>query len=115
VFAEPFGRVAAEAMINGIPPLVSDRGGLPETVSEGGRVLPLPGWLRPDGRQAPEADEVRPWFDAICTLWDDEGAYRAASVAARSAAERLYGEQALCRRYLDYLTALRPGVSPFDS
>ena len=32
VFREPFGRVAAEALINGIPPLVSDRGALPETV-----------------------------------------------------------------------------------
>ena len=29
VWAEPFGRVAAEAMINAIPPLVSDRGSLP--------------------------------------------------------------------------------------
>ena len=38
VFAEPFGRVAAEAMINGVPALVSDRGGLPETVAEGGLV-----------------------------------------------------------------------------
>ena len=28
VWDEPFGRVAAEAMINGIPPLVSDRGSL---------------------------------------------------------------------------------------
>lgn len=29
---ESFGRVAAEAMINGIPPVVSNGGGLPDTV-----------------------------------------------------------------------------------
>ena len=42
LFPEPFGRVAAEALINGIPPLVSDRGALPETVAGAGRVLPFP-------------------------------------------------------------------------
>ena len=41
-FAEPFGRVSAEALVNGIPPLVSDRGALPETVGAGGTVIPLP-------------------------------------------------------------------------
>ena len=45
VFREPFGRVAAEALINGIPPLVSDRGALPQTVRGAGRVLPLPSWM----------------------------------------------------------------------
>src|SRR5205814_42728 len=42
---ESFGRVAAEALVNGIPPLVSDRGALPQTVRGAGRVLPLPEWL----------------------------------------------------------------------
>ena len=32
VWAEPFGRVAAEAMINAIPPLVSNRGSLSHVV-----------------------------------------------------------------------------------
>src|SRR5439155_26148293 len=48
VWEEPFGRVAAEAMINGIPPLVSARGSLPDVIGGdfsrggGGRVLPIP-------------------------------------------------------------------------
>ena len=48
VWEEPFGRVAAEAMINAIPPLVSDRGSLPHVVGGdfrdggGGCVLPIP-------------------------------------------------------------------------
>ncbi len=32
VWEEPFGRVAAEAMVNGIPAIVSNRGALPEVV-----------------------------------------------------------------------------------
>ena len=45
---EPFGRVAAEAMINGIPAIVSDRGALPDVVGGdesnggGGLVRPVP-------------------------------------------------------------------------
>ena len=54
VFREPFGRVAAEALINGIPPLVSDRGALPETVGEAGRVLPLPSWMTETATELPD-------------------------------------------------------------
>ncbi len=51
IWEEPFGRVAAEAMINGIPPLVGNRGALPHVVGGdfadggGGRVLPIPAWM----------------------------------------------------------------------
>jgi glycosyltransferase involved in cell wall biosynthesis len=36
---EPFGRVPAEAMVSGIPCVVSNRGGLPEVVGETGVVI----------------------------------------------------------------------------
>ena len=36
VWEEPFGRVAAEAMVNGIPAIVSNRGALPEVIRSGG-------------------------------------------------------------------------------
>ena len=42
VVNESFGRVAAEALINGIPPIVSNRGALPETVRGAGRVIAVP-------------------------------------------------------------------------
>ena len=79
LFPEPFGRVAAEALVNGIPPLVSDRGGLPETVADAGRVLPLPAGLTPTTRSFRANDEIEPWFDAVCELWDDAEAYAAAA------------------------------------
>lgn len=104
--AESFGRVAAEALINGIPPLVSDRGALPETVGAGGLVLPLPSWLTPESKDLPSADEVKPWFDAICELWDKPEAYRAATQRARAVGEERYSESVMRKRYLDYFESL---------
>ena len=103
---ECFGRVAAEALVNGIPPLISDRGGLPETVGDGGTVLPLPAWLTPQARELPSADEVRPWFEAVCDLWDDPSAYTAASARARAVGLNRYHETVMRRRYLSYFESL---------
>ena len=36
---EAYGRIVNEAQVSGIPPIVADRGGLPEAVGEGGIVL----------------------------------------------------------------------------
>ena len=105
-FHEPFGRVAAEALINGIPPLVSDRGALPETVRGAGRVLPLPAWLTEKTKELPTVEEAQPWFDAVCELWDDEHAYAEASALARATASRCYSEPIMRQRYLDYFASL---------
>ena len=104
--AECFGRVAAEALVNGIPPLVSDRGGLPETVGAGGLVIPLPAWLTPEAAELPSVDEVRPWVEAICALWDNPAAYAEASAQARAEGLARYHEGVLRRRYLDYFETL---------
>ncbi len=114
VFEEPFGRVAADALINGVPPIVSYRGGLPGTVGDGGIVLPLPSWLTEKERRLPSAEEAQPWYDAIVRLWDDPAAYAAASACASAAARRLYDEAALRRRYIDYFTTLPAGAPLFD-
>jgi glycosyltransferase involved in cell wall biosynthesis len=114
VFREPFGRVAAESLINGIPPLVSDRGGLPQTVRGAGKVLPVPEWLTEKSQELPSEDEVQPWFDAVCDLWDDERAYASASTTARATAERWYGEPVMRQRYLDFFASLERGRALFD-
>ena len=113
--AESFGRVAAEALVNGIPPLVSDRGGLPDTVGAGGVVLPLPEWMTPDTTELPREDEIRPWFETVCGLWDDPGRYAEASRRARAEAEARFAEPVMRRRYCDYFEALGPGGDLFDS
>lgn len=108
VFREPFGIVAAEAMLNGIPALVSDRGGLPDTVADAGTVLPLPEWLTPETNSVVDMEDAQPWYDAVCRLWDDPDAYAAAASKALDVAARLYDEQTLRRRYLDYVEGLCP-------
>jgi glycosyltransferase involved in cell wall biosynthesis len=106
VFREPFGRVAAEALINGIPPVVSDRGALSQTVRGAGRVLPLPPWLTETTEALPTVEEAQPWFDAICELCDDARAYAQASDLARQTAHRWYDEAIMRQRYLDYFGSL---------
>ncbi len=115
MFREPFGRVAAEALINGIPPLVSDRGALPETVRGAGRVLPMPARMNETTQELPTVVEAQPWFDAVCELWDDARTYDAASALARETALRWYDESIMRQRYLDYFTSLERGAPLFDS
>lgn len=118
VWDEPFGRVAAEAMINAIPPLVSNRGALPHVVGGdfsaggGGRVLPVPDGLRPDTRRLPTEQEVEPWYRAVCTLWDDPALYQAVAARARTIADERYSEDVSRKRHVDYFTSLGPGGMP---
>ena len=115
VWEEPFGRVAAEAMVNAIPPLVSNRGSLPDVVGGdfaaggGGRVLPIPGWMTASTTTLPSEADVAPWFDAVCELWDDPALYRAIAARAGEIAGERYSEAISRRKHLDYFTSLTPG------
>ena len=121
VWEEPFGRVAAEAMINGIPPLVSDRGSLPSVIGGdfsrggGGRVLPIPPWMTEKTARVPNEEEVTPWFDAVCALWDDASLYTSMSARAREIADVRYSELVSRKRHMDYFTSLGPGSRPFSN
>jgi len=111
VWDEPWGRVAAEAMVNGIVPIVSDRGALPEVVGTkawGSVVLPLPDWLLSASGRLPTEDEMQPWFAAICDLWDDEEHYLARSANCRAYAAEHFSESASRQAYLDYLQTVHP-------
>lgn len=105
VWRESFGRVAAEALLNGIPVVASDRGALPEVVGAGGVCLPLPADLTPESRTPPSAADVRPWAEAVFRLWDDPVAYATASRAARDAATRWH-PNAVVPRWEAFLAAL---------
>jgi glycosyltransferase involved in cell wall biosynthesis len=121
IWPEPFGRVAAEAMINGIPPLVSNRGALPQVIGGdfssggGGRVLPIPDAMESEPTRLPSEDEVRPWFDAVCTLWDDTALYAAVAARARQIADEHYSEDVSRRKHVGYFTSLKPGGRPLGS
>jgi glycosyltransferase involved in cell wall biosynthesis len=112
--------VAIEAMINGIPVIGSDRGGIPETLGQAGVLLPLPERLTPASQFLPTPEEVKPWVEAIIRLWDDPAWYQEQSTRGKNEAERwqsdrlrpLYAEffddvcarrgDAMARRRLNY-------------
>jgi glycosyltransferase involved in cell wall biosynthesis len=71
LWRESLGRVAIEAMANGIPVLASDRGALPETMGDAGFVFTIPDRCTPASAVVPTAQEVAPWVAVIERLWDD--------------------------------------------
>jgi hypothetical protein len=110
--------VAAEAMINAIPPLVSNRGSLPHVIggdfSEGGggRVLPIPEWMTFTTTTLPSEEEVMPWYEAVCALWDDPALYRSMADRSLQIARDRYSEDVSRRKHVDYFTSLKPGARP---
>ena len=84
---------AIEAMINGIPVIGSNRGGIPETLGNAGVVLPLPDRLTPATRILPAAEEMEPWVESIIRLWDDQARYDELSRKARQEAERWHPDR----------------------
>ena len=116
VWEEPFGRVAAEAMINAVPPIVSNRGSLPHVVGGdffagggGGRVMTIPEWLTVETTRLPAEEEIEPWFRAICDLWDDSTLYQSVAARARAIAEERYSEAVSRQKHVQYFTSLTPG------
>lgn len=72
IWEETFGRVAVEAMANGIPVLASNRGALPDTLGEAGMVFDIPPAYVADPNKVPTAMEVDAWLVAIERLWEDD-------------------------------------------
>jgi glycosyltransferase involved in cell wall biosynthesis len=84
---ESFGRVAAEALINGIPVLASRRGALPEVLERAGFLFDVPACSTDESRVVPTAEEVTPWVEMILRLWDEVAFYRDQQRRCRDAAE----------------------------
>lgn len=110
IWQEPAGRVACEALVNGIPPIVSDRGGLPEVSCGGGFVLPLPPHLTTETRVPSSAAEVQPWCELIERLVDDEPFYASACERAQLAGNQ-YAYDAVAAQYDAHFRSLLPAKS----
>lgn len=103
---ETFGRVVAEAMMNGIPALVSDRGAYPQTAGDGAIVLPLPKTMGKRETILASEEAVLPWFETLTALWDKPGFYDTIAARARAEGERLYGEKTLRAQYDAYFRSV---------
>jgi hypothetical protein len=117
LWQEAFGRVAAEAMVNGIPVLASRRAGLPEVLDRAGFLFDIPEGYTPESRTLPTAEEMAPWVETILRLWDDDAFYAAECRRSVEAAEAWRPEE-LGRRYESFfarvagITIPRPDVPP---
>ena len=100
-----------EAMLNGIPVIGSDRGGIPETLGNAGLVLPLPMRLTAHTRLLPTAEEVAPWVETIVRLWDDEPFYQDQCRRSLAEAERRKPEN-VEDKYIRFFQNLRSHSSP---
>lgn len=104
VFEEPFGRVAAEAICNGAPPIVFDRGGLREACNGAGFVMTPPAHLLDSFGKATTPADVAPWIDVIERLYDDAAFYTAQSDAAL-AASRAFSTGVLGPKFVSFFDA----------
>ena len=101
--------VAIEAMVNGIPVIGSDRGGIPETLGDSGIVLGIPTRLNPNTRELPTAMEVEAWVKSIIALWDDQGWYAEQSRRAAAESCRCWPE-VLEPDYVRFFQEVRPAA-----
>ena len=105
VVEEASGRVVAEALVNGVPPVVSDRGGLAESCNGAGFVVPLPSDYTMRTMRPVSAEAVEPWIEIIRKLCFDEPFYQDAVSKAREAG-KMYLRQCLQPRYANFFKTL---------
>ena len=91
---ETWGRVVTEGQFSGIPVLASDRGALPESVGDGGILLP--------------DDNLEAWQMALEDLWYNDQRWRGFSKSAlRNAARPELRPSTVIGRFLDILEQIR--------
>jgi glycosyltransferase involved in cell wall biosynthesis len=101
-------RVIAEALSNGIPPLVSNRGGLPEMADGAGFVFTVPDHITMADGVPVSAEVVAPWVETIIRLFDDEEFYRIECEKAKKAAER-FSPKVLAPQYANFFRKIIAG------
>ncbi len=107
---ESGGRVVAEALMNGIPPVVSDRGSQPEARRGAGFMIPVAGDLTEHVGQPVSADVVRPWIEVLVRLFDDDTFYAEECARARAAAVG-YAPDQLAPDYVAFFRSVLTGCT----
>lgn len=98
---EQAGRTAAEALVNGVPPIVSNRGGLAETAGDGGIVVDIPEPITTALKVPVETSVIEPWL-ALIERFEDDAAFLAEwSKRARASADRFHPSR-LAPLYADF-------------
>ncbi len=104
---ESAGRVAAEAMLNGIPAMVSKHGGLPEMVGDAAVLLELPPECHePPYLHLPMPELLAPLIARIERFYDDQAHYQTYVARAREVGRTRHGLQASTARLMQALAPL---------
>ncbi|ROR03154.1 glycosyltransferase [Desulfosoma caldarium] len=105
---ETAGRVLAEAMLNGIPAIITDHGGMPEMIEDGGIKFKLdPDLHEPPYTKIPKASLLGPLIDRIIALYDNEPLYRAFCERAWRVAQRIHNIDRNTDRLIEVLEKLK--------
>ncbi len=73
---ESYGRVLVEAMMNGIPALITNRGGMPEGIENAGIILQLPAaCYEPPYVKIPGTEILTSIVDTLIRIYDDQPFY----------------------------------------
>ncbi len=108
---ESGSRVLAEAMLNAIPAIVTDRGGSPEMIGNGGMKLKLPDACHEKPYTAfPKPELLQPLVERIIQLYDDEVFYNDYVARARHVGETLHNMANSTQRLIQ---ALQPHIQHF--
>ncbi|WP_280565247.1 glycosyltransferase family 4 protein, partial [Chromohalobacter sp. 48-RD10] len=115
---ESGARVLAEAMLNGIPAIVTNHGGSPEMIQDGGIIVDLPPeCFKKPYDHVPSHDELEPITSSIITLFDNKEYYNDLASKAKSVGERLHDMDVSVSRLastFESLLAKRSGDKDFS-
>ena len=85
---ESWGRVTTEAVLNEIPVVCSNSGGLPEAMAGCGEVLEAPEHCREDHWSIPTDEEIQPWIDALKKVMETDYSEQFAKAKIQHSNER---------------------------
>nr|WP_298968090.1 glycosyltransferase family 4 protein [uncultured Halomonas sp.] len=103
---ESGARVLAEAMLNGIPAIVSNHGGSAGLIEDGGIVLDFPNACHePPYKHLLSDEELQPLYDAVISFYDDESLYQSYVERAKKVGAQKHHIEKTTERLL---TALSP-------
>lgn len=86
---ESWGRVASEAMLNGLPVLGHNVGGIPEAIGEGGIIIDPPAHCLEDNRCLLTPEETQPYIAALERLMTEDWSERVKQAVENVNKERL--------------------------
>lgn len=104
---ESAARVIAEALLNAVPCIATNRGGSAEMIGDGGVIVSLPDrYFEKPYAKIPEEAELLPFMTAIIEMYDNEASYQALVANARRVGEERHHISISTRRLMAQLAPL---------